>query len=457
MKTSQINSSVMYGFLVFGFAAFNLIVISFHGVLESSQVLFFSEALGLVSLFLIFWSGLYRGGSYLIVFGFLFVSLILALIYVLPMPAGSGSYFFDFHNLPGRDLYSKVVSWLNSQNVNTSNTLSLVPYESTLALLALLAPLGIFFTCLSVTEVLLKRLIYLLLLIVGIQAVIGLIQYASGNPDFYFGIAQNGRSAQGSYVNRDHYSALLEMTLPMVIGQMLYSIGRSSNSRSSEANFLVLNQVLVFGFLALLIFLAAIFARSRMGVFLIMIAVLISSFVFSPHLGGRQSVGFVAIFTTVAVGLAASIGLVPVLNRFVSKNPLEDERFRIFEHTIEGITSFFPFGSGPGTFSDVYRAFQPIEQLKYITHAHNDYLELVFEMGFVGLFIIFGFLIIFIYGWVKLAGQTWTRIHFIKIGAGIGISLFLLHLLTDFLLHKPMNTMVFALLLGVFFRKPSKT
>jgi len=457
-SSQTVVSSSLAHRIVFLLGALSLLIVPLHGVLVPSQVLLLLEALGLLTLLVIFWSGVYKGGTYRIVLWFLFISVAVACLYVVPLPQGLNLPFLEADRLsgtlPGRSLYADVEQWLLSKGQAPNATLSLIPYESTLALLALLPPLALFFSGISVTEIQLRNLVYLLLLIAGVQAVIGLVQYASGNPAFYFGMPV-ARNAQGTYVNRDHFAALLEMTLPIAIGLMLYSIGRS-HDRRRDAKARVLNQVLIFGSLALLLFLAGVFARSRTGVFLIMVAVLVSSFIFARHIGGKQTVGLTAIFATLAVGLAASIGLIPVLNRFVSRNPVEDERFRIFEHTIEGIKAFFPFGSGPGTFSDVYRAFQPIEQGKFINNAHNDYLELVFETGALGVFIIIGFFLIYFMGCFKLAGQTWSRVHFIKVAAGIGIFLFMLHLLTEFLLHEPMNTMIFALLLGVFLRNPSR-
>lgn len=443
--------------IVFFLAALSLLVVTLHGVVGQPEVLLGVEALGLLTLLVVFWSGLYQDGTYRIVHWFLWISIGFAGLYVIPIPDGFVMPFFDINDLPGRALYNEVDAWLLTQGVKDSNTLSLIPYESTLALLALLPPLALFYAGISLTQTQLRNLVYCLLLIAGVQAVIGLVQYATGNPAFYFGISPSGgRSAQGTYVNRDHFAALLEMTLPIAIGLMLYSIGRVSYDRRRDATALILNQVLIFGFLAVLLFLAGVFARSRTGVFLIMVAVVVSSFVFARHIGGKQSARLAAGFATVAVGLAASIGLIPVLNRFVSRNPVEDERFRIFEHTIDGIKAFFPWGSGPNTYADVYRVFQPIEQGKRIHNAHNDYLELLFEMGAFGGFIIVGFLLIYFMGWFKLMGNAWDRMRFIQVGAGIGLFLLLLHLLSEFLLHKPMNTMIFALLVGIFLRRSSK-
>ncbi|PID45473.1 MAG: hypothetical protein CSB47_08710 [Proteobacteria bacterium] len=435
--------------VVFFLSALLLLLVPLHVlVLSPPQVMLILECIAVLLLLIIFWSGLYQGKTHTVLLWFVFLSLLLAVAYVVPLT------FLPTFDMPGRDLYRAVGQWLGSQGVEVSySQLSLIPYVSVVALLALLPPLAMFFAGFSLPESQIRTLIYLLLVIAGLQAALGLVQYASGNPDFYFGVTPNGRSAQGTYINRDHFAALLEMTLPIAIGMMLYSVGRSQLDRNYDDKGWVVNQTLLFAFLAIFIFLAAVFTRSRMGVFLIMLAVLFSSFVFARHVGGRQSTGLTVIFSTVAIGLATSIGLIPVLNRFVAANPIEDERFRIFQHAFEGIRAFFPFGSGPGTFPDVYRAFQPIEQLRFINNAHSDYVELLFEMGLAGAFIIVGFMLLYVFGWFKLNNKSWGRMRFLQVGAGLGILMLLLHCSMDFILHEPMNSMVFALLVGVFFRK----
>lgn len=377
---------------------------------------------------------------------FLITSLALTSLYLLPIPESM------WNTLPGRDFYHPVISWLQQQQVEPRLYFSLIPTESMFALLSLLAPLAIFLFTTSSSQARFKNLITVFLCLAAFEAALGLIQYASENPAFYFGIPPNGKSAQGTYVNRDHFAALMEMALPLTIALTLYTLGRKE-LHQHDASWVKLHETLIFGSLMLLILLAGIFTRSRTGVFLVLVGVLLSSIAFARHIGGRQSVGITTIFATIAIGTASSIGLIPVLNRFVGKDPLEDERWRIAQHTIEGIKSFFPLGSGPGTFPDVYRAFQPVEQMRFINNAHNDYLELLFDMGAAGVFIIVSFFLLYIYGWVKLWGKKWDRLHFLQIAAGISIFLILLHSFTDFNLHTPANMIVFALMCGIFFRK----
>lgn len=441
------NSGSRSLMFVFYLCALLLIIAPFYASGKTPIARMTLESIGLVLLFVVFWFGLSRAKTHSIVSAYVLISVGLACLYLVPIP------FEYWVQLPGRELYVNVYEWLIGQGVAVENyQLSVIPYETTLALLALLPMLGIFYGTLSLSDEQVDRLVFLLLVVAGIQAIIGLIQYASGNPSFYFGLTPSG-SAQGTYLNRDHFVALLEMTLPIAIGFMLYSIGRNQHDRRRNSSSTTLNQVLIYGSLALVILLAGIFTRSRAGVLLIMVAVLLSCIIFSRHIGGKQSVGLAAIFSTISVGVALSIGLIPVLNRFIATNPVEDERFRIFKHTLEGFNAFFPFGSGPGTFSDVYRAFQPIEQLRFINNAHNDYFELLFEMGVFGSGIIVGFLCLYLFACYRLRNRIWNRMQFIQVAAAIGVFLILLHSLADFNLHTPANAIVFCFLLGVLFRR----
>lgn len=47
---------------------------------------------------------------------------------------------------------------------------------------------------------------------------------------------------------------------------------------------------------------------------------------------------------------------------------------------------YFPFGSGLGTFDPVYRIHEPMHLLQpsYLNHAHNDWLEVLLELGLAG-------------------------------------------------------------------------
>jgi len=222
-----------------------------------------------------------------------------------------------------------------------------------------------------------------------------------------------------------------------------------SSSRSlSKSNF---NISVIFFALTLLLLLAAIFTKSRSGVALVLLGIFLSTIVFSGHIGGKQAAGFSVVFTGLAIGLGTSIGLIPVLNRFIAADPLKDARKEIFESTIVGIQQFWPFGAGPGTFPQVYRGFQPVDITGFVNHAHNDYLELLFEVGIFAAIGLFLYLVLYVYNLWKLRSKRWTQEKFIQVASGIGIFLILLHSLTDFNLHIEANLIFFSFLNGIYF------
>jgi O-antigen ligase len=198
--------------------------------------------------------------------------------------------------------------------------------------------------------------------------------------------------------------------------------------------------------------LVSFFSASRAGIGLVVLGLVISVFAFSHHVGKVKSFGFLLIATIVGVAVAFKVGIVPILNRFAS-DPMEDERWRIFENTQRAITDMLPWGSGPGTFPEMYRAYQPIEQHSFVNHAHNDYLEVISDMGMLGAIIIGAFVLLYLVRWFYLfREQSQGLFKNLQIGAGIGMLLLLLHSFVDFNLHQAANALVFVFLAGIFFR-----
>ena len=58
--------------LIFILAAISLLIVPLHGILIASQVLLLLEVLGLLILLVVFWSGLYQGGTSKVVLWFFY-------------------------------------------------------------------------------------------------------------------------------------------------------------------------------------------------------------------------------------------------------------------------------------------------------------------------------------------------------------------------------------------------
>jgi O-antigen ligase len=383
----------------------------------------------------------------------------LPVLYLVPLPAGVAEW------LPGRQPYLAAQSLLEGTATTFGARLSLYPLETESALLLLLVPAGVF---LGTRALCAERTLQLVLLLLGVgaaQALLGLLQYgASEGSPALFGMSLAGVSrAQGTYTNPDHLSGLLEMLLPIALALLFYSVGRKRRDESlgwrDRVAFLSSvrgHAAVVYGAIALLLLVGLIFARSRAGIALSMLGILVATGMFARRIGGDNVYGPTGTVIALALGVGVAIGLAPVLDRFSVDQAVADARWSIYSATLSGIGAFSPVGSGPGNYPDVFPAFQPPELGRwFINHAHNDYLEWLFEGGLLAA--VLTALLLGLYGrqWLKVWTRgAWSRSRFVQAGAGVGMLLLLLHSVVDFNLHIPANIAYFAFLAGVFFADP---
>lgn len=403
----------------------------------SPQALLVLEIMGIILLLVLFsGSTEFFAINHITWFGLL-VGLSIPIIYLIPLP------LFIWEQLPGRENFLPSINWLIENNEPVPwLSLSLIPQKTIHALLAIIPILAIFLGTVYQSRRNILWIVCALIALASVQAIIGWIQYTEIG------------SAQGTYINRNHFSAFMYMVLPFTLALLVYNLRKKSSDSDSGLSSATNNMFLLSG-LSILIIVAGIISTSRTGGFLIFSAVIFSGMVFLRHIGRRKSLGLGVISGIIGLGVLTSIGLIPVINRFITLNPGEGLRWDIFPDTIVGIQKYFPIGSGPGTFQEVFKTFQSmgIDREGFINHAHNDYLELFLETGLIGI----GFsglaFFIFIQGWLSLKQCSWDRTKFINSAAGIAVSLMLVHALLDFNFHNPANALTFACIFGIFLNK----
>lgn len=388
--------------------------------------------------------------------------LLVPVVYLLPLPA----QWIDA--LPGRTLYTKAQALLASADANGGLPLSLVPSATVTAGLALLLPVAAFLGVRCLDERRILTLLQLVLAIAAIQAIIGVIQFGTaqtGNPLLAIDGGHAG-SGTGLYLNRNHLAGLLEMVLPIALALFFFSLGRGEASQATgrwrrKAAFVSSVQghaALIYGALAVLLVIGAVFSRSRTGIFLTMLGILLSTFLFARRIGGSNAFGSTGTLFALAGAFAVTIGLAPVLERFSVSQLADEGRWPLFERALQGAATFFPFGSGPGTFPSTFPPFQPLELGNvFVNRAHNDYIEWLFDAGAVGVAIPLAIFLLYLYQWTRVySAGAWPRARFLQAGAGIGLLLLALHEFVDYNLYTPANQLVFAILAGLFFMPPAR-
>jgi O-antigen ligase len=410
--------------------------------------------------------------------GMLLLLFVLPLVQLVPLP------FTWWASLPGRQDYAQALSQIDHDKILTDlHPASLIPYETEAAWLALLPPLMVFLVAVGLATRQLQVLIKVFLGVAAAQAILGLIQYGDGAGSvFYLGNEYMAGSAAGTYINRNHLAGLLEMALPLVLALLTATVGHSRQHRShrrrrkknlrqrfAHLGELRINQAALYGAVSLAVLLGLVFTRSRAGISLAMLGILLCTLVFSNRLGGKNVYGLVGTLTVIGLSLAVMIGLVPVLVRFAYQDSLADGRWSIFAGVLQGMGEFFPLGSGVGTFMDVFHRYHPQDVPGVlINRAHNDYIEWILENGLVAAVMLVLFTVLYLYQWSRVwCRGTWSIFRFAQVGAGIALLLMALHTFVDFNLHIPANAIFFAFLAAVFFhysqeehrheRKPQST
>jgi len=216
----------------------------------------------------------------------------------------------------------------------------------------------------------------------------------------------------GVFANRNHFASLLYAALPFLI---------------YLGTFRGKGLLAGIGMLCVLLILLA--AGSRAGA-LIGIAVMVLSTLF---LSLRSRVGLGAI-----AGLVVSLGVYAMGSwTLLETRGIEDlSRLNMARTTLEGIADNWFLGVGFGTFARAYPIYQDTSEIvrNYVNHAHNDFLELVFEGGLPAIGLVVAYLVLIVW---QVAS---VRYNLFQKAAALSILFILVHSVVDY----PLRTLAVA-------------
>lgn len=381
------------------------------------------------------------------------ILLVLPLLQLVPLPASWWA------QLPGHAAYQQALAVAGEHGARAA---SIHPRATEYAWLAMLPCLAVFFLALSRPRAQVQRLAMVFVGVALAEAVLGILQLGSGSGSpLYFGNKFAGGAATGTYVNKNHFSALMAMALPMATalwalatlppGQQLRSHPRHADRR------LAIRIAYSTGLMLLLLGLFFSASRAGIGTGLLVFALATLALVWRPgSLAARVALATVAVGALV---FAAYIGLTPVLERFAPERLSfgYDNRLALAATAVRAGLDFLPFGSGLGTFSDVFRRYQVEGLVGFIDHAHNDYAEVFLELGVAGIAAVALLGIAYLGRWVELLRRRSPRsVAHLQVAAGLGMLAMILHGVVDFNFHIPANALYFAFLAGIFFLTPDE-
>ena len=345
-------------------------------------------------------------------------------------------------------------------------TLSLVPLHTVRASLELLAYVLIGFLVIRTFthRRQIERLMVVLTTAGAFQAFYGLFELYRSHPRvLFFPKIYNLSSATGTFVNRNHFSGYLEMILPLALGLVISRIDMFSlaGKRWSEKvaqitakgfarNVLVL---IAAGVMAL----AIIRSQSRSGVFVLLFIFVLFFELTVFHFSARRyrqawvKTFLKAAFVLVTIAVLYA-GVEATMGRFAKDNLLQDGRPQYWTSALAMARDFPLIGSGLGTFGDVYPAYGTVPLEGRLTHAHNDFLEFFTDLGLIGFALLLATIaFLVIDGFLTWSKRRHPQIKALGMGGFVSVAAILVHSFTDFNLHIPANTLLFAVVLSLTF------
>ena len=335
---------------------------------------------------------------------------------------------------------AELISALSPEGLSGWTPLSVSPTLTFIHLFRILAYLLVFFLIRDLTFHQTDRTWMIavpLLLFASGEAALGLTQsFGTGQP------------ATGTFVNQDHFSGLLELILPfplMLALNVLRSVRKQLNESLGKATL-----VCVLLACSAEILLAMLYSGSRMSLPVTGVSIIVMTALFF----GSSARGKAGRMTSLLAAVAA-IGFVllsvplALIQRY-SPGLTQEGRLAIWKETAVLIRHYPVFGCGLGTFVSAIQKYRTSLPLNLVDYAHNDYLQLLAEMGVVGFAIVLAILLISFRILFRSAqeelGQTRRALAIASAASLSGIAV---HSVVEFHFYIPATMLVVAWIAGI--------
>ena len=383
--------------------------------------------------------------------------VVLGLIQLTPLPADWWA------RLPAHDIYARTLADAGVPGA-ARRPLSVSPDATAASLLAAIPLAAIFLLAYLSTLGQLRVMLRVVVAVAIAEVVLGLLQISGGqHSPLFFGVMTYGPPV-GTFANRNHFANYIAMALAAYVwlayeaargrqrgGESSQQIG-SFSGRHATALWVAGGLVLVLGILMSRSRGAALFGLPMAALGLAVAALRINGWT-----RGWRFAAPIAVLLVVAA--AAIIGFDSVTSRITGDQLASSADFRnaLARTSMEGAVAFWPWGSGWGTYDVAYPRFQPASLAVYANHAHQDYVEMLFEGGIffvlpAALFLWLAVRRAWLLGRTALRDRTLDREAMAAALCGLGLLGFLLHSLVEFNMRIPANAILGALLAGTYLR-----
>ena len=302
-------------------------------------------------------------------------------------------------------LWVLVQSGLLLNSFSSSNAIqklvSLVPLETLHSSLLGLSFIGVL-ACtiiLANTESRIKTLLWVLIICGVIQATYGSLMVFSGYEYTFFMEKPSFRGSNvGTMFYRNQQAGYLVLCLSAGIGLMISDMkgGRKNLKQWFKGLFqAVISSKGALRVCLIIIVAGLVMTRSRMGNFSFALALGIAGVIYLLARKENRVSGLIFLASLIVVDIAVLgtfFDLEELSERVIATEVSEDGRALMTPQSWEAAKHYLPFGAGATAY---YSAFSPFREHTFagiaMTHAHNDYLEILLEYGIPGALLMVAF------------------------------------------------------------------
>lgn len=331
---------------------------------------------------------------------FLIAAIGLALLQLIPLPPTW------WQALPGRALFAEAAA--ASGQPQPWRPWSIVPGATANALASLIVPVTILILVSGLRYDERRWLLPILLVAIGAAMLLGILQFSGARIDNPF-VNDTVGEVSGDMANRNHFALFLAFGCALApVWAFSRATGISGERTSAWRGLAAFGCILLFA-------LTILGTGSRAGILLGLIGLaggMALVWRSIRRLFRRSPRWVLPTVVAGAVGLIAVIGLASFaadraasINRAMAIDAGGDIRVQALPTVIEMVRTYFPTGSGLGSFDAMFRLHEPDALLKptYLNHAHNEYLEIALDAGLPGI----ALLVAAISWWAVASFRAW--------------------------------------------------
>ena len=243
----------------------------------------------------------------------------------------------------------------------------------------------------------LKAVVFIMICIGLLESIYGLIQALSPNlgvlwVDYIEGYMG---TARGTFINRNNFAGFINMIWPLALGITLEMNGKVASVKAILNSDRLNRQALMA--LGIIVFLLAlVLTSSRAGITSGIVGFMTFLMITQTKKNRVQTRILLVGIITLSCVYSISIGIGPIMERFIAAVSEGDFRMLVWSDSLS-IIKDHPLGIGLRNYETVFSVYnQSFVSDKTVTYAHNDYLQLLIETGWVGFGTLIGGFIFFL-------------------------------------------------------------